>query len=84
MKIEEIAKLSGVSRSTVSRVLNDDPNVKDSTRVRVMDVIERENYRPNMVAGAVGAAAAPLLEFNSKGFDVRGYLASITAPTRAL
>ena len=50
MKIEEIAKLSGVSRSTVSRVLNDDPNVKDSTRVRVMDVIERVNYRPNIVA----------------------------------
>jgi LacI family transcriptional regulator len=50
MKIEEIAKLSGVSRSTVSRVLNDDPNVKESTRARVMDMIQRMNYRPNVVA----------------------------------
>jgi LacI family transcriptional regulator len=50
MKIEEIAKLSGVSRSTVSRVLNDNPNVKSSTRTRVTDMIKRNNYRPNVVA----------------------------------
>jgi LacI family transcriptional regulator len=50
MKIEEIAKLSGVSRSTVSRVLNDDPNVKASTRARVAEMIQRMNYRPNVVA----------------------------------
>jgi len=50
VKIEQIAELSGVSRSTVSRVLNADPNVKESTRARVADVIERMNYHPNMVA----------------------------------
>jgi LacI family transcriptional regulator len=50
LKIEQIAELSGVSRSTVSRVLNADPNVKESTRARVAEVIERMNYHPNMVA----------------------------------
>jgi LacI family transcriptional regulator len=50
MKIEQIAKLSGVSRSTVSRVLNNDPNVKETTRSHVMEVIKRTNYRPNVVA----------------------------------
>ncbi|MCB0151516.1 MAG: LacI family DNA-binding transcriptional regulator, partial [Caldilineaceae bacterium] len=31
MTLEEIARLAGVSRSTVSRVINDDPNVNDTT-----------------------------------------------------
>jgi LacI family transcriptional regulator len=50
MLIEEVAKLSGVSRSTVSRVINNDPNVKEATRARVKEVIEQVNYRPNVVA----------------------------------
>jgi len=50
MQIEEIAKLSGVSRSTVSRVLNDDPHVKAATRARVLKIIESQHYRPNVVA----------------------------------
>jgi LacI family transcriptional regulator len=48
--IEEIAKASGVSRSTVSRVINNDENVKESTRQRVLEVIQRRNYQPNLVA----------------------------------
>lgn len=48
--IEEIAKASGVSRSTVSRVINNDENVKETTRQRVLEVIQRLNYRPNLVA----------------------------------
>ncbi len=50
MNLEDIARLSGVSRSTVSRVVNDDLNVKDSTRERVLGVIRREKYRPNIAA----------------------------------
>ncbi len=55
MNLEDIARLSGVSRSTVSRVVNDDLNVKDSTRERVLDVIRRENYRPNIAARGLAA-----------------------------
>ncbi len=61
MKIEEIAKLSGVSRSTVSRVLNADPNVKDTTRARVVEVIERVNYRPNVVARRLASGRTHIL-----------------------
>jgi LacI family transcriptional regulator len=39
MKSEEIARLAGVSRSTVSRVINNYPNVPEETRERVMKVI---------------------------------------------
>lgn len=48
--LEEIAKLAKVSRSTVSRVVNDDPNVSPETRVRVRGVIQRLNYHPNAAA----------------------------------
>jgi len=48
--IEEVAKMSGVSRGTVSRVLNDNLNVKSSTRKRVLEVIELIGYRPNIHA----------------------------------
>lgn len=47
MKSEEIAKIAGVSRSTVSRVLNNYTNVPDETRQKVMEVVEKFNYQPN-------------------------------------
>ncbi len=48
--IKEIAKLAGVSRSTVSRVINDDPNVHDKTRANVQTIIDQLEYQPNPVA----------------------------------
>ena len=47
MKSEEIAKLAGVSRSTVSRVINNYPNVPPKTREKVERVIREYGYRPN-------------------------------------
>ena len=38
--IRDVAKLSGVSYQTVSRVLNDSPDVSDKTRKRVLRVID--------------------------------------------
>jgi LacI family transcriptional regulator len=48
--IIEIARLAGVSRSTVSRVLNDDPNVNSRTRAKVQAVIDELGYQPSPVA----------------------------------
>lgn len=50
MKSEDIAKLAGVSRSTVSRVINNYSNVPEETRLKVMKVIEQYNYEPNTSA----------------------------------
>jgi LacI family transcriptional regulator len=55
MNLEQIAELSGVSRSTVSRVINNDPNVSDQTRDRVMQVVRRVNYVPNAAARGLAA-----------------------------
>ncbi|PZD96373.1 LacI family transcriptional regulator [Paenibacillus sambharensis] len=46
----EIARLAGVSRSTVSRVINNYTNVPPATREKVMRVIEAYNYYPNLSA----------------------------------
>jgi LacI family transcriptional regulator len=50
MKSIEIAKLAGVSRSTVSRVINNYSNVPEETRQKVMAVINEYNYMPNSFA----------------------------------
>ncbi|MGD8463727.1 MAG: LacI family DNA-binding transcriptional regulator [Anaerolineae bacterium] len=42
LTIRQIAKLAGVSRSSVSRVLNDHPNVSPETREQVQKVIEED------------------------------------------
>lgn len=47
MTIKDIARMSGVSITTVSRVLNDRPDVSDESRRRVLEVIESTNYIPN-------------------------------------
>lgn len=50
MKSEDIARLAGVSRSTVSRVINNYPNVPQVTKEKVMKIVEEYNYRPNTFA----------------------------------
>ncbi len=48
--IKEVAELAKVSQMTVSRVLNDQTAVRDSTRKRVQAAIRQLNYRPNIMA----------------------------------
>lgn len=45
--IKDIARLCGTSVSTVSRVLNDHPDVSDAVRRRVLEAVERTRYIPN-------------------------------------
>jgi len=48
--IYDVAREAAVSMATVSRVVNGNPNVKPSTRKKVLEVIDRLDYRPNAVA----------------------------------
>ncbi|GMA07792.1 catabolite control protein A [Tetragenococcus halophilus subsp. flandriensis] len=48
--IYDVAREANVSMATVSRVVNGNPNVKPATRKKVLDVIDRLDYRPNAVA----------------------------------
>ncbi len=53
MNLEKIASLAGVSRSTVSRVINKHPYVSDEVRKRVEEIIAREGFQPNAAARAL-------------------------------
>ncbi|MCS7287249.1 MAG: LacI family DNA-binding transcriptional regulator [Anaerolineae bacterium] len=48
--IEDVAKKAGVSRSTVSRVINNHPHVKPEVREHVWKIIRELNYQPHAVA----------------------------------
>jgi DNA-binding LacI/PurR family transcriptional regulator len=48
--IKEVASAAGVSTQTVSRVINDRPDVSSETRKRVQDVIGKLSYQPSSLA----------------------------------
>jgi DNA-binding LacI/PurR family transcriptional regulator len=48
--LHDVARLAGVSYQTVSRVVNDSPNVSKKTRARVQQAIEQLGYQPNKAA----------------------------------
>jgi LacI family transcriptional regulator len=50
LTLEDIAHLSGVSRSTVSQVINGDINVKEDTRKKVLQILQNKNFQPNLAA----------------------------------
>ncbi len=50
LKLEDIGRMAGVSRSTVSRVVNGERSVRPEVRARVEDVIRRTGYTPNAAA----------------------------------
>ncbi len=47
--------------ATVSRVVNGNKNVKENTRKKVLEVIERLDYRPNAVTRGLASKASSLL-----------------------
>lgn len=50
MRSEDLAKLLGLSRSTISRVINNYPDIPQATREKVWKAIEEYNYVPNASA----------------------------------
>lgn len=59
--IEDVAHLAGVSPKTVSRVVNNEPNVRPVTRSRVEAAIKQLNYRPNTSARSLASKRSYLI-----------------------
>lgn len=57
MNIYEIAEKAGVSIATVSRVINNNPNVRPETREKVERVLKEMNYTPNAIARSLAVKA---------------------------
>jgi DNA-binding LacI/PurR family transcriptional regulator len=72
--LEDVARLAGVSRATVSRVVNGSPLVTADTRSSVTQAIEQLGYRPNsaarsLVTRRVGAVAVAVPEADERVFS---------------
>jgi hypothetical protein len=52
--VRDVARLAGVSSQTVSRVINEHPNIRPETRAKVLDAMAALDYRVNNAARALG------------------------------
>lgn len=75
--IKDVAKLAGVSVSTVSNVLNNKKNVGDETRRRVMEICEELSYYPNAAGKNLKNGDTKTILFNFSDFDRSFYLSII-------
>lgn len=61
LTLEEVAKLAGVSRATVSRVVNTPERVSPDLRARVQRVIVETGYKPNMAARTLASRRSNII-----------------------
>jgi DNA-binding LacI/PurR family transcriptional regulator len=75
--MRDVAKLAGVSHQTVSRVLNNHPNVRQETRLRVIEAMQSLNYRRNL-------AARTLVTRQSDTLGIIGFETTLFGPASML
>lgn len=75
----DVARLAGVSHQTVSRVINDHPSVRASTRDRVLAAMAQLHYRPNRLARALVTARSGLLGVVTSGSAKYGPMSTLLA-----
>ena len=78
-----VAAVAGVSHQTVSRVLNDLPNVRPATRLRVLQAIEQLGYHPNLVARALVTGRSRMLGLVTLDTTLFGPVAALYGIERA-
>lgn len=61
--IKDIARLAGVSISTVSRTINDSPKVTPKTKKKILSVIEKYDFHPNLAARELKSQTSKLIAF---------------------
>jgi DNA-binding LacI/PurR family transcriptional regulator len=77
--IRDVARQAGVSYQTVSRVLNDSPAIRPSTRDAVLRVIDELGYRPNPAARALVTSRSKIIGVLSSQSGLYGPTTSIQA-----
>jgi DNA-binding LacI/PurR family transcriptional regulator len=85
VSIRDVGRAAGVSYQTVSRVINESPGVKDSTRSAVLEAIERLGFRPNRAARALAGGpvqSVTVLVSNTSLYGFRAGLEGIEEATR--
>jgi DNA-binding LacI/PurR family transcriptional regulator len=81
--ISDVARLSGVSKMTVSRVLNGQPRVSAQTRARVLAAIDALGYRPSSAARALATGRSRVLGVVSFNTALHGPAATLSGIEQA-
>lgn len=77
VSIRDVARAAGVSYQTVSRVINESPSVKSSTRATVLDAIARLGFRPNRAARALAGGPVQSVTVLVSNTSLYGYAAAL-------
>jgi LacI family transcriptional regulator len=80
--IYEVAEEAGVSRQTVSRVLNNRPDVSFETRKRVKDIIQRLDYHPSAIARSLSSPKSYTVGVVTAGLKYIGPSRTLSGITR--
>ncbi|MFJ2621645.1 LacI family DNA-binding transcriptional regulator [Glutamicibacter sp. NPDC087344] len=75
----DVAAVAGVSHQTVSRVLNDHPNVRPGTRERVLEAIEQLSYRRNRAARTLATSHSSTVGILTVGSEFFGPQSTVLA-----
>ena len=75
--IRDVAAAAGVSYQTVSRVINEHPTVKPSTRELVLATIEELGFRPNRAARALAGGPVESVTVLTSNTTLYGYAAAL-------
>jgi LacI family transcriptional regulator len=70
--IKDVARVAGVSTQTVSRVINDRPDVARDTRSRVLEIISELGYSPNVIAKSLSSGRSNTLGVIGFGLEYYG------------
>jgi DNA-binding LacI/PurR family transcriptional regulator len=80
----DVAKLAGVSHQTVSRVLNDHPNVRGETRRRVQAAIAELDYHPNRAARVLVTGTSQVIGVVAQSSTLYGPISTLNALSKAV
>jgi DNA-binding LacI/PurR family transcriptional regulator len=75
----DVARVAGVSHQTVSRVLNNHPSLRDTTRDKVLAAMRELNYRPNAAARALSSSRSRMIGILSTSSGEYGPASSVAA-----
>lgn len=79
----DVARRAGVSQKTVSRVVNNEPHVRETVRARVLQAIDELGYRPNATARALVTQRSGVVGIVTPGIAMYGPSAQLFGLERA-
>jgi len=73
LTLKDIARMVGVSESTVSRAINNKPGVGEKTRAEIMKVVRENNFRPNQLAQGLAKKETHIIALILSDLNAPGY-----------